>query len=130
MHGLPEDRKRTGYMRLTPRGTRFFELLTEAAANLVSGTALLRQLVAADPGARGPVADRLHEIEHRGDELVHEIMVQLNSSFVTPFDREDIQALASRLDDVLDCLDTAADLAVLYRVGEFPASVPPLVDVL
>ncbi|MET9000427.1 DUF47 family protein [Amycolatopsis sp. Hca4] len=117
-------------MRFTPRGTRFFDLLAEAAKNLVAGTALLRELVAADPGDREPIAKRLHEVEHQGDELTHTIMVELNSSFVTPFDREDIQALAAKIDDVLDFMDTAADLAVLYRIGAFPPGTDVLLRVL
>ncbi|MFF1612529.1 DUF47 domain-containing protein [Amycolatopsis sp. NPDC058278] len=117
-------------MRFTPRGTRFFDLLAEAAKNLVTATALLRELVAADPAEREPIAKRLHEVEHQGDELTHTIMVELNSSFVTPFDREDIQALAAKIDDVLDFTDTAADLAVLYRIGSFPPGTDVLVRVL
>ena len=73
-------------MRFTPRGTRFFDLLTDAARNLVTATALLRDLVAAEPAEREPIAKRLHEVEHQGDELTHTIMVELNSSFVTPFE--------------------------------------------
>ncbi len=117
-------------MRFTPRGTRFFDLLTDAAANLVIATALLSELVAAEPGARESLAKRLHEVEHQGDELTHTIMVELNSSFVTPFDREDIQALAAKIDDVLDFMDTAADLAVLYRIDAFPPGTDALVRIL
>ncbi|QRP49544.1 DUF47 domain-containing protein [Amycolatopsis sp. FDAARGOS 1241] len=117
-------------MRLTPRGTKFFDLLTDAAANLVTATALLRDLVGAAPGERELMAKRLHEVEHQGDELTHTIMVELNSSFVTPFDREDIQALAAKIDDVLDFMDTAADLSVLYRVDAFPPGTETLVRVL
>jgi predicted phosphate transport protein (TIGR00153 family) len=117
-------------MRITPRGTRFFQLLTDAAANLVTGTALLRDLVAAAPEDREEIAKRLHEVEHQGDELTHTIMVELNSSFITPFDREDIQALASKIDDVLDYLDTAADLTVLYRIQAFPPGAALLADIL
>ncbi|MET8849491.1 DUF47 family protein [Amycolatopsis sp. NPDC004625] len=117
-------------MRFTPRGTRFFDLLADAAKNLVTATALLGDLVAAEPAEREPIAKRLHEVEHQGDELTHTIMVELNSSFVTPFDREDIQALAAKIDDVLDFTDTAADLAVLYRIGAFPPGTDVLVRVL
>jgi predicted phosphate transport protein (TIGR00153 family) len=117
-------------MRFTPRGTRFFDLLTDAGRNLVTAAALLRDLVAAEPADREPLAKRLHEVEHQGDELTHTIMVELNSSFVTPFDREDIQALAAKLDDVLDFMDTAADLAVLYRIERFPPGTDLLVRVL
>ncbi|HVW45106.1 MAG TPA: DUF47 family protein [Amycolatopsis sp.] len=117
-------------MRLTPRGSHFFNLLTDAAGNLVSATALLRLLLATEPRQRPQVAAKLRDVEHDGDRLVHEIMVQLNKSFITPFDREDIQALASRIDDVLDALYTAGDLVVLYRVDELPPEVSALIDVL
>ncbi|MEU4674042.1 DUF47 family protein [Amycolatopsis sp. NPDC023774] len=117
-------------MRLTPRGTKFFDLLTDAAGNLVTATGLLRELVGVEPGEREPIAKRLQDVEHRGDELTHTIMVELNSSFVTPFDREDIQALAARIDDVLDFMETAADLSVLYRLERFPPGTETLVRLL
>ncbi|GAA3524613.1 DUF47 family protein [Amycolatopsis ultiminotia] len=117
-------------MRITPRGSQFFRLLTDAAANLVTATGLLRELTEAAPQEREAIAGRLHEVEHAGDDLTHTIMVELNSSFVTPFDREDIQTLAARVDDVLDYLDTAADLAVLYRLDTFPPGTELLLRVL
>ncbi|KAA9150113.1 DUF47 family protein [Amycolatopsis acidicola] len=117
-------------MRLTPRDNRFFELLTQAATNLVTGAKLLSELVAAPPGERGPIAARMHEIENAGDDVTHEIMLTLNTSFITPFDRQDIGILAARLDDVLDEMDEAADLAVLYQIGDFPPGVEKLVELL
>ncbi|GAA1018857.1 MULTISPECIES: DUF47 domain-containing protein [Amycolatopsis] len=117
-------------MRIKPRGSQFFQLLADAAANLVTATALLRDLTEAPPGEREAIAARLHEVEHAGDDLTHTVMVELNSTFVTPFDREDIQALAARIDDVLDFLDTAADLAVLYRLAEFPPGTKGMLRVL
>ncbi|MDT8911638.1 DUF47 family protein [Amycolatopsis sp. PS_44_ISF1] len=117
-------------MRLTPRSTEFFDLITEAAGNLVTATALLREFVAAPPVEREAIAQRIHAVENLGDDLTHQVMVQLNKSFITPFDREDIQALAARIDDVLDAIDAAADLAVLYRVDELPPGVEAQVKVL
>jgi len=117
-------------MRLKPRGSKFFQLLADAAANLVTAAALLRDLTGAAPPDRAAIAARLHRVEHDGDDLTHTIMVELNSTFVTPFDREDIQALAARIDDVLDFLDAAADLAVLYRLAEFPPGTDAMLRVL
>ncbi|HVV14730.1 DUF47 domain-containing protein [Amycolatopsis sp.] len=117
-------------MRLTPRDNRFFELLTQAAANLVTGARLLSELVAAPPGERAAISARMREIEHQGDDVTHEIMLALNTSFITPFDRQDIQFLAARIDDVLDDMDEAADLAVLYRIEDFPPGVEKLVELL
>jgi predicted phosphate transport protein (TIGR00153 family) len=70
------------------------------------------------------------DAENAGDELTHEIMVKLNSTFVTPFDREDIYRLTSSLDDVVDAMEEAADRIVLYRLGVLPAGVTSQVEVL
>ncbi|GAB2971489.1 DUF47 family protein [Amycolatopsis acidiphila] len=117
-------------MRLTPRDTRFFDLLTTAAGNLVTGAGLLTELISVPIAEREKVAQLMHDTEHLGDDATQEIMLALNTSFITPFDRQDIQLLASRLDDVLDDMDEAADLAVLYRIDEFPPGVEKMVELL
>jgi predicted phosphate transport protein (TIGR00153 family) len=68
--------------------------------------------------------------EHAADETTHRIYQQLNSSFITPFDRQDIYQLAGRLDDVVDHMDAAVDLVVLYQVGELPGAVTDQIEVL
>jgi predicted phosphate transport protein (TIGR00153 family) len=68
--------------------------------------------------------------EHAGDDATHAIFHQLNSSFITPFDREDIYRLASKLDDCMDLMEAAADLIVLYRIGDLPDGVSAQVEVL
>ena len=68
--------------------------------------------------------------EHAGDEVTHAIMRELNESFITPFDREDIYRLASSLDDVMDAMEAAVDLVVLYQIGELPPEVADQVDVI
>jgi predicted phosphate transport protein (TIGR00153 family) len=116
-------------LRLTPRDTSFYDFFSRAAHNLVEGAAVLRKGLA--PGAdRAEAAARLKEIEHDSDEITHAVMRQLNSTFVTPFDREDIYALASRIDDVMDHMEAAADLALLYELDELPADVQALAEVL
>jgi hypothetical protein len=110
-------------LRLTPRDNVFYELFIDAADNVVAGVGLLRELVSAPSGQREPVAERIRAVEHRGDDIVQAIMERLDTSFVTPFDREDIYRLAIRLDDVLDFIEAAADLTVLYQVGDFPGGV-------
>ena len=72
----------------------------------------------------------MRDIEHANDENTHEVMRRLNSTFVTPFDREDIYNLASRLDDVVDHLEAAADLIVLYELEEVPATTREVVGLL
>ncbi len=110
--------------RLTPRENAFYAMFSASASNLVVGAQLLKDLLAAPDGARAEIRDRMRAAEHAGDDATHAIMRQLNSSFVTPFDREDIYRLASGLDDVMDHMDAAVDLAVLYA----PIALPPNLD--
>ncbi len=117
-------------MRLTPRDTRFYELFGAAADNLLEGAELLGELVDTVPAERSVVATRIKAVEHAGDETTHAIMHALNTSFITPFDREDIAQLAGRLDDVLDAMEAAADLSVLYRIHELPRGVREQVALL
>ena len=72
----------------------------------------------------------MRDIEHAADESTHAIMRKVNSSFITPFDREDIYSLASNLDDCMDLMEAAVDLIVLYRIGELPAGITAQVEVL
>ena len=89
------------------QGPDFFEDFTSQARQLVQAVEFLTHIYAASPEERIALRDQLHEVEHRGDELNHDIVQRINSSFITPFDREDLQSLASHLDD---CLDFIADI--------------------
>jgi predicted phosphate transport protein (TIGR00153 family) len=101
--------------RLIPREESFYDLFVKQAETLVHGAALLRDIVLNfdDVPAK---ARRLHDIENEADEATHEVMRRLNTTFVTPLDREDIHELASSLDDVMDHMDAAADLLVLHKI--------------
>ncbi|MEY9876091.1 putative phosphate transport protein (TIGR00153 family) [Streptacidiphilus sp. MAP12-33] len=117
-------------IRLTPRETSFYDLFASSASNLVNGSKLLLELLGADVSARAEIADRMRAAEHAGDEFTHAIFHQLNSSFITPFDREDIYALASSLDDIMDFMEEAVDLTVLYEVDALPKGVEQQIEVL
>jgi predicted phosphate transport protein (TIGR00153 family) len=94
-------------------------MFAEAGRNLSDAADTLFELC--DPNAnRAAIAKSLGELEHTGDAVTHRIMRQLNTSFVTPFDREDIYRLASALDDVIDAIEAAADFIVLADVGTLP----------
>src|SRR5437764_8558980 len=80
--------------------------------------------------SRVTIGAAIRDCEHAGDDVTHRIYRQLNSTFVTPFDREDIYRLASRLDDVMDFVEAAADLIVLYGVVDLPEGVMAQCDVL
>jgi uncharacterized protein len=116
--------------RLTPHERGFYPLFTRAAENIARAADDLAALVAAPPAERPELAKRVKDAENAGDELTHEIMVKLNKTFVTPFDREDIYRLTSSLDDVIDAMEEAADRIVLYRLGELPAGMKTQTDVL
>lgn len=116
-------------IRLRPLESSFYDLFSESASHLVDGAALLAQIF--DSGAdREDIAAKMREAEHQADETTHKIVKQVNSTFITPFDREDIYALASSLDDVMDYMDETVDLILLYGVGTLPAEFAQQVDVL
>ncbi len=117
-------------LRLTPQDTTFFDDFAVLAGTLVEGANLLADLLGQDRAGRERNAELLRDAEHRADEATHAIMRRLNSSFITPFDRQDIYALASGLDDCMDLMDSAADLIVLYRLEELPPGVSDQVTVL
>lgn len=116
--------------RMTPSGSTFFDLLALLAQELVVGADALAQLLGADLAGRRVIAEKMREIEHSADEATHAIMQQLNKTFVTPFDRDDIYALASSLDDCMDYMEEAADLITLYRIENLPAGVTDQIHVL
>ena len=117
-------------LNLRPSKTSFYEMFATSGQNLVVGARLLKELLGADPSQRKEIAEKMRGAEHAGDEATHAIMRELNESFVTPFDREDIYRLASSLDDVMDAMEAAVDLVVLYQIGELPPEVADQVDVI
>jgi len=105
--------------RLTPRDSAFYNMFADAGRNVAAAADLLAGLM--DPNAvRATIAKDLRECEHVGDTATHRILRQLNTSFVTPFDREDIYRLAAALDDVVDAMEAAADFVVLTGLGTLP----------
>lgn len=117
-------------IRLRPRQHRFYSLFAASGENLVVGARLLKEMLGADMGQRQVIAEKMRGVEHAGDDATHAILRELNGSFITPFDREDIYRLASSMDDVVDAMEAAADLVVLYQIGELPPEVADQVDVL
>lgn len=103
--------------RLIPREEGFFELLEESAQNALTAARLLRDLVE-DYRDLPERFHRIDEAEHAGDRLTHTIMDTLNKTFVTPIDREDIHALATSIDDIVDAVEVAADRMLLYKIDK------------
>jgi predicted phosphate transport protein (TIGR00153 family) len=115
--------------RFRPADTTFYDLFTRSAQHLVTGAALLTEMLA-DDADHEAVAQRMREAEHNADETTHEIIQKVNTTFVTPFDREDIYNLGACLDDVMDMMDEAVDLILLYEVKTLPSELSTLVEVL
>ena len=116
-------------LRLTPRDDRFFPMFVEAAQNLVSATELMGEFLHVTSN-REKLAAQLREHEHAGDAVTHRVIHELNSTFVTPFDREDIYRLITQLDDVMDAIEAAADFTVLSELETLPAEMGRQVDLL
>lgn len=117
-------------LRLTPREQGFYELFAASADNIVDGANILHELITGSRFNREDLAAKLRDAEHRGDSRTHEILRAVNSTFVTPFDREDIYRLAGRLDDVLDHMEAAGDLVVLYEIEDLPLELHRITELL
>jgi hypothetical protein len=116
-------------LRLKPVDNVFYTLLSQSAGQLVLGVAILAEMLGENVD-RENVASRMRDAEHQADEITHEIAKRVNTTFVTPFDREDIYALASGLDDVMDFMEEAVDLTMLYEVASLPGELAEQIDVL
>jgi predicted phosphate transport protein (TIGR00153 family) len=102
-------------LRLIPREESFFDLFEEMGEKVKQGADELLLLLK-DYSDLDKRTGRVLDIEHEGDEITHEVMRRLNTTFVTPFDREDIYTLASNLDDVLDHIEAAAEYLQLHKI--------------
>ncbi len=103
---------------LLPKDDKFFNYFEKDVDNLLTAAKVFRDLMSNSMSKeeRAQKIKRIEELEHHGDEVTHKIFSELGSTFITPFDREDIHALASKLDDILDFIQGAATRLVLYRV--------------
>jgi uncharacterized protein len=102
---------------LLPKEGKFFKLFEESAQNAVDTAVKLNELMQNWDHAEDKVAV-ITDLEHKGDNIRHQIVTELHRTFVTPFDREDINALSEALDDVIDFIQSAADFMLLYHVEE------------
>jgi len=99
---------------LMPRDRAFFDLFKESGANALRAAQLLDEMLAAWPDT--DISREILKAEQEGDRITHDIVRRLNATFVTPLDREDIYALATQLDDVVDYIEEAADFLGLYKI--------------
>jgi predicted phosphate transport protein (TIGR00153 family) len=116
-------------LRLAPKETKFFVMFAEMCRNLQEGARELQALLRDMKDVQGGV-QRIKEIEHRGDDMTHDIITRLNQTFITPFDREDIHKLASSIDDVLDFINAACDRILMYRIAEVTPAAAELAGII
>lgn len=117
--------------KLVPRNDKFYNLIEESTANLCEAAELMNTLTVSEgTKERNRIVKAIDDLEHKGDTITHKIFSTLNSTFVTPLDREDIHALTSVIDDVLDHLNGSASRFSLYKVKSFPRDMTKLVHIL
>jgi predicted phosphate transport protein (TIGR00153 family) len=103
---------------LLPREDKFFVYFSNDVSNLLEAAGVCKELMSnsISQGERVQKIRKIDELEHQGDVITHQILSDLGSSFITPFDREDIHTLATKLDDILDYIQEVATRIILYRV--------------
>jgi uncharacterized protein len=109
----------------------FFPLFESAASNVVAmATVLVESVNSKNPESREDFFKQIDKLENKGDEITHQIHLELGKNFITPFDREDIHALASAIDDVADNIQGAANRMSLYRIDDFNDHIKKLSDLI
>jgi len=111
------------------RSQKFFDLFEGSARNMVKAAQELKGLVDTWEDVKGKVG-KIAQMETEGDTITHQIMAQLNRTFVTPFDREDIALLAHSLDDVMDFIDATADAMLIYKIDRPTPRAKELADII
>jgi hypothetical protein len=114
-----------------PKDKKFFPLLEKGSANLIVMAERLTEAVnTEDLNRRSELYKEIEDLEHVGDEITHQIHLELSKNFITPFDREDIHQLASAIDDVADYIHGSASRMNLYKVYEITAPIKELADLI
>jgi len=115
---------------LVPRDRVFFDLFVEAGENALRSARLLQEMLENWPDDPGGLARDVLKAEQEGDRITHDIIQRLNTTFVTPIDREDIYGLATKLDDIVDYVEEAADFLGLYQIEAPMEQAQAMADVL
>ena len=115
---------------MMPSDKKFYHFFEESADLIVKGAEELRKIGSASPEERQAIFERVEQLEHECDNVTHKVYDELNKTFVTPFDREDIHMLASELDDIMDFMDESSKRCQLYKLTEIPQPMVKLIDIL
>jgi len=117
------------FKRLLPREESFFDYFEQHATLIVQGTQVFLELLS-DDSNRAAKAKRILELEHETDVITHRCIAALHKTFITPMDRDDIHELITRMDDIMDCMEAAADRIMLYNVKSMMPEAKNMVEIL
>ncbi len=117
-------------MRLLPREEKFYHLFLKQVEIISEASRLLLDGLRTGNSRLILAATEINMLEHRGDELIHEIFTRLNQTFITPIDPEDIHNISSALDNVLDGIEDTAHRLVSYRIDPIPANLVTLSEIV
>ncbi len=112
------------------RDEKFFKIFGQMTVYILEAAEILGSMVRQPDGDLASMAAKIKDLEHKGDELTHRVIDELNKTFITPIDREDIHDLCAALDDVLDLIDSTAARIVLFRIKDPIRGVPEICAVL
>ncbi|MBD1423838.1 DUF47 domain-containing protein [Sphingobacterium chuzhouense] len=119
------------FQYFVPKDKKFFPLFEQAGANLiVMAKALKESVYTTDLSRRAELNKKIEDLEHKGDDITHQIHLELGKNFITPFDREDIHSLASSLDDVADFIQGASNRMELYKVETPSQAMKEIADLI
>ena len=119
------------FQYFVPKDKKFFPLFEQASSNLISISAKLKEVFEIDEhDNRLGLIKEIEDLEHEGDRITHEIFVELSKNFITPFDREDIHALASAIDDIADYVHGSANRMYLYNLTTVTEPMKKLADLI
>jgi predicted phosphate transport protein (TIGR00153 family) len=112
-----------------PREGKFFDLFAQMSQNLTHSAKLLADILDDMQNVEARMR-QLHDMEHIGDDITHQVLTKLNQTFITPFDREDIHTLATSLDDVLDFIHAAGERLIMYKITTAPPAAEELAQII
>jgi len=119
------------FQYFVPKDRVFFPLFEQASSNLIRlGETLQEAVTTKDHARRIECIRRIEDLEHKGDDITHQVHLELGKNFITPFDREDIHALASAIDDVADYIHGSANRIELYNVTEMTEPIIKIAELI
>ena len=116
--------------KLFKKDEKFFKIFGQMTVHILEASELLGNMVRNPAADLAPLASKIKDLEHKGDELTHRVIDELNKTFITPIDREDIHDLLTALDDIIDFIEAVAERVYLYKMTNAPGQFRDLANIL